>query len=480
MKKTIRLFLTFVFLLQGYFVLGQFTPEWDSINATATRPTIDGVIDAVWADADSVPIKNLYSGAIIDSADLSSYWKAMYNDTTLFLMVYVEDDTLMNQEANAWSNDNVEIFLNVKQKIDVLANDGPKTDTDKMQYRVIYGKTDSTGTNADWTDVLFASAENGKGYVVEVAFPLSTIKIDTIPGHSTWIGFDLSIVDVDSTTSGSLTWSNPGGGASSWSDMDQAGIIIFSEGLPLVADTTLLYNLIADAKDMLTEPKPQETMDSLQGAVVDAQAVLDAGTANQAEIIGTMLELGAVMLYYELTVLPVVGEFSNIEFYGEAANYSEVDPWLWGVVTDSTDEDLPVVYGIVKEKAAGGTRISLIDPSLRAIEDYSIEAGMDCPMHPNRKMADSCWLMLMKIIGYKRCSRSRMLLARLMSTVIHCLLQKEQLLQLVLQDTGSILTVYLIKLPRGMIRAMQLKKYLVKHAFHGKMTVVSTYGIILK
>jgi len=128
MKNFIRMCFTMIFLLLGVLASGQFTPEWDSINATATPPAIDGVIDAVWADADSVPVTNLYSGAIVDDDDFSAYFRAMYDDTAFFLMVHVMDDTLMNEEANAWSNDNVEIFFNVKQKIDVLANDGPRYD----------------------------------------------------------------------------------------------------------------------------------------------------------------------------------------------------------------------------------------------------------------------------------------------------------------------------------------------------------------
>jgi len=392
MKNAIRFCFTFIFLLYGVFSLGQdFVPEWDSINATVTPPTIDGTIDAVWADADSVPVENLYSGTIVDPDDFSAYWRGMYNDTALFLLIHVKDDTLMNQEADAGSNDNVEIFLNVKNKIDVLNNDGPRYDTDKQQYRVIYGKTDSTGTNADWTNVLFASAADGDGYVIEIAFPFSTIMIDTTPGHSTWIGFDLSVVDKDSTTSANLTWSNPGGVASSWNDMDQAGIIIFSEGLPLVADTTILSDLIADAEAMLADPyKSQETKDSLQEVIDDAQAVLDAGTANQAEIIGAMLQLGAGMKWYNQQI---EGEFSPIEFLGNAKNYSEADPWLWGVFADSTglvpDE---TVYGIIEDKPAGGNRTSILNErTYGAHGNFFVKADMKLQKRPSAVAGQPWW-----------------------------------------------------------------------------------------
>ncbi|MFO7933457.1 MAG: sugar-binding protein [Bacteroidales bacterium] len=391
MKNIYRVCFTLIFLLQGMFILGQdFVPEWNAINPTATPPTIDGTIDAVWSDATSVPIENVYSGTIVDAADFSAYWRGIYNDTALFLLIHVMDDTLMNQEPNAWSNDNVEIFLNVKQKYDVMAKDGPRYDNDKMQYRVVYDQTDSTGTNADWTDVLFTSAADANGYVVEIAFPFSTIMIDTTPGHSTWIGFDLMVSDKDSVSSAILTWSNPGDVTSSWNDMDQAGILTFSEGLPLVSDFTLLSDLIADATAMLDVPKPQEAMDSLQAAIDDAQAVVDAGTANQPEIIAGMLDLGAVMVYYDQTVLPVEGEFSDIEFLGNAKNYTEADPWLWSVFTDSTD--MQVVYGIIEDKPAGGNRTSILNErTYGAHGDFFVKADMKLQKRPSAVDETAWW-----------------------------------------------------------------------------------------
>jgi hypothetical protein len=65
----------------------------------------------------------------------------------------------------------------------------------------------------------------------------------------------------------------------------------------------------------------------------------------------------------------VEGEFSDIEFLGDAANYTEVNPWLWGVL----EEDGDTRYGITAPKESGGNRTSILNDNLYD-HDWYIEA----------------------------------------------------------------------------------------------------------
>ncbi len=53
----------------------------------------------------------------------------------------------------------------------------------------------------------------------------------------------------------------------------------------------------------------------------------------------------------------VEGVFSDVEILGDAANYTEVNPWLWGVTEDSGDTR----YGITAPKESGGNRMSILN-----------------------------------------------------------------------------------------------------------------------
>jgi hypothetical protein len=52
----------------------------------------------------------------------------------------------------------------------------------------------------------------------------------------------------------------------------------------------------------------------------------------------------------------VEGKFSDVEILGEAGNYEEANPWLWGVI----EEDGDTRYGITAVKEEGGNRKSIL------------------------------------------------------------------------------------------------------------------------
>jgi hypothetical protein len=69
--------------------------------------------------------------------------------------------------------------------------------------------------------------------------------------------------------------------------------------------------------------------------------------------------------------IPVEGKFSDIAFLGEAANYSQIDPWLWSVVDDGGN----MRYGIVYDKELGGTRTSILKEKT-VVNDFFVKADV--------------------------------------------------------------------------------------------------------
>ena len=83
---------------------------------TTEEVFIDGIAnEAIWSEATSYPIDERWLGEAYDSADFQGNFKAVWNDSTLYLLVEVLDDTVItiypNWNENWWNNDCVEIFI---------------------------------------------------------------------------------------------------------------------------------------------------------------------------------------------------------------------------------------------------------------------------------------------------------------------------------------------------------------------------------
>lgn len=83
---------------------------------TTEEITIDGLAnEAIWSEATFYPIDERWLGEAYDSADFQGSFKAVWNETTLYLLVEILDDTVVlinpNWDEKWWDNDCVEIFI---------------------------------------------------------------------------------------------------------------------------------------------------------------------------------------------------------------------------------------------------------------------------------------------------------------------------------------------------------------------------------
>lgn len=176
-------------------------PKYAEATKTDTPITIDGDIDAAWADANTIDV-NTYSmgnGATVVS-------KMLWDENYLYVLTEVTDPVLSVASANAYEQDTVEVFF------DENNHKSTSYETDDIQCRVNY-ENEKTVTDGRSTDAFLSGAKKtATGYIVEVAIPHT---IDAF--HSNQIvGFDVQVND-DGTGDGKRT------SIANWNDLSGMG-----------------------------------------------------------------------------------------------------------------------------------------------------------------------------------------------------------------------------------------------------------------
>jgi hypothetical protein len=171
-----------------------------------TVPVIDGQIDTLWDDAEYFKLSTNVKGNPVEE-DVAAWSKVMWDDSSLYVLVVVRDDSLVTIEEanNTWKDDCVELFLDVQNdkapwyigatesepwKID------KENDTIHYQYRFLPDTNLVDGKGNGYTPE-FAISQNDTGYVLEAHINLWTHKAPKVES-GVHIGFDVTIHDRDS------------------------------------------------------------------------------------------------------------------------------------------------------------------------------------------------------------------------------------------------------------------------------------------
>jgi len=85
--------------------------------------------------------------------------------------------------------------------------------------------------------------------------------------------------------------------------------------------------------------------------------------------------------------VPIEGVFSNVPHFGDAANYDEVEAWLWDVFSDGGE----MVYGIIEDKPAGGNRNSVAQTKNFGGHNYFVKADMKLQKRPSAVVDNPWW-----------------------------------------------------------------------------------------
>ena len=185
-----------------------------AIPHTATSPALDGQLDPAWENAPSWALEHVALGTVSGPADLSAHYRALWNETGLFLFVQVDDDVLVGDASgsnpSAWLFDSVDFYLDPGN--DKAASYQPGDAQYVFRWN---GALQGGSGNPSLTGITAASQTNGTRYTVEIHFPWSALGASS--GADDLIGLEVMINDNDApgtaVREGKLAW---------WGTADQA------------------------------------------------------------------------------------------------------------------------------------------------------------------------------------------------------------------------------------------------------------------
>ena len=163
---------------------------------------------------ETLPTYALEYGAATEPADLSSWFKAMWDNNNLYIQVSVKDQSIVNNAANSWDNDNAELFFDMGNERDGSSCedvDGDLYKKDNFQHRFIaHQPALQTGSTPapNWTNItqvyydLYGSdGSTVVGWYVEATLPWATLNLTSgltfAPAENKAIGFEIKIADAD-------------------------------------------------------------------------------------------------------------------------------------------------------------------------------------------------------------------------------------------------------------------------------------------
>ncbi len=175
------------------YVRGQ-ARDFDIVRV-ATPPVIDGKPDEVWAQASAQQLRtSLQANAPSDLADASGQFRVLYDAENLYALVDINDEKLINDTAESWQDDSVELYIdgdNTKAPSPLSGHN--------RQYTLGWTTTDIQGTNTDITGIVFAQENTPTGWRIEVKMPWQTLRGAGAPVGK-FIGIDCFYNDDDDGT----------------------------------------------------------------------------------------------------------------------------------------------------------------------------------------------------------------------------------------------------------------------------------------
>lgn len=296
---------TFTFLIVIFSCLMAMAQQQLSvIKKAAVAPVIDGVIDAVWANANSYNIdKPFQKETPTLGPSGTTTWKGLWNDDGIFILLEVNDDEFypayIKASSENWLYDKPELYFNVNA---VKKDGGGGGYPGHYQIAPGFVESEIEGTlHDDGGGVVHAFKVKDPTYVAEYFVPFSKLvdgsgnEIDkSIP-----MVFDVTIIDGDSSAPGvrqRAVWSNVGAITESNNNMDDCGLVTFEGAGDAIAvdKITVTGGTIAidnGTLQMLASVEPSESNQHVKWTVENGtgRATIDDKGILTATVNGTVL-----------------------------------------------------------------------------------------------------------------------------------------------------------------------------------------------
>lgn len=162
-----------------------------SIVGTSTVPVIDGNVDDVWDSVSGFDLSNLIAGNVSSTTDLSAEFKTMWDESYLYLLIDVTDDSKRNNSTQLYDDDGSEIYLDIN-------NNKPSTPgADDRQFII---RWNDTGLYEDWANntsgLSFIQIDKTDGYRQEFRIKWSDLGLNN-PATGDFLGLDIQVNDDD-------------------------------------------------------------------------------------------------------------------------------------------------------------------------------------------------------------------------------------------------------------------------------------------
>lgn len=237
------------------------------IDKITVAPLIDGVIDELWVEVAPNNFDRVNQSDVPTIGELgTSYWKALWDEKGIYLLVNVNDDVFspsyLYTGAENYKYDMLEVYFdaNYTKEDGLGVNDGGSGHT---QVAYTFSATNINGELNIDGEVKYAFKANGGPYVAEYYIPYSKLKDSdgNQVDQGAEIGFDITIIDSDSDQPerNRAVWANQGNISESYDVMDDCGIItltgaesnILVESISLIPDSLHLDNTISVDNDTI-------------------------------------------------------------------------------------------------------------------------------------------------------------------------------------------------------------------------------------
>jgi hypothetical protein len=236
-----NLYLFIAFILSVSVVSGQLELPVQ-VAYTDDAPDIDGIEEDLW---DAVPANYLDSSYVGENPTVTAYWKALWDDNALYVLVNVVDDDHWPSwvSGGSWFQfDQPELYLDVNDELEDLRGAGTNRGTGHYQVQPGFvdggsGVKKSLVEDGDYRPGgSYCYVITGEDYVFEYALDYSTFM--NIGGDMLSvgdfvdldeIGFDVYVIDQDegvTTARQRAVWSNTGRVDENYANMDDAGTIV--------------------------------------------------------------------------------------------------------------------------------------------------------------------------------------------------------------------------------------------------------------
>jgi parallel beta-helix repeat protein len=214
-------------------------------------PSIDGTIETLW---DTIAVRNIKRNFVNELPTLdSSYWKAVWNDTAIFVIVAVYDNYHCDEWCSGspdWASDKPEVYFDANA---ILKDGQGPINKPNGHYQYTPGFTKDSShfyfSGINWTGgtYCYAYTISGANYIFEYSIPWSALKDNTGIGYDlnsgNPLGFDVCIVDRDSANDirRRAVWSNMGGvdgTTENYQNMDASGTMSLTYFKPTLQFTS--------------------------------------------------------------------------------------------------------------------------------------------------------------------------------------------------------------------------------------------------